>query len=634
MSARRGEGRACASRARRRPRRVRAASARIRRLRVVAGLALWIAACAAGPAVAQEAQLQTDRGPHYVGEAITLQVVASQFGGDATPEVRAPEIPGATLRAGGVSDSSSTSISIVNGRVTRTRETRFVFRYELVVDRAGPIDVPAFEVVQGDTRRSTRPRRLQISAVPRTGLVELELSMPEGPLFLGQKVPVEVVLRIDREARGDLLSYDAAVPLFDAEGVRFLDAPQPDATSQLELRTAQGTIALPAMLREAVVGGRTVFELVARRTMIPQTPGPLRASAPRVVIQRAKSFRRDLFGQRQATSMERLMAEGEPVSIEVIEVPRKGRPPSFAGAVGSGFTLDVSADRSVVQLGEPIRLRFLLRGDGDLSSAGLPELSAAGLFNPARFRLPEEPPAGWIDEEGKHFEATVRVIDADVREIPAIEYAWFDAQSRAFETTRSRPIALSVGAAQVIGADDVDRRAGSAPAVAPPNESRTGDDRETKAPERSTSLAVGGANLAAIDDPARVLDAGASAPVPPFLGPALHAAGLVTLIFALFDHRRRRRDPRDVARAAAFADARRALVAARSASGAEAGALPGRVLRELVAAWPEVADAECDRLLAECDAIRFAPAGAAPGASDDLVDRVEAFVRSREGDAT
>ena len=44
----------------------------------------------------------------------------------------------------------STSISIVNGRVTRTREVTLIYRFELVVDRAGPIDVPAFEVVQGE----------------------------------------------------------------------------------------------------------------------------------------------------------------------------------------------------------------------------------------------------------------------------------------------------------------------------------------------------------------------------------------------------------------------------------------------------------------------------------------------------
>ena len=90
------------------------------------------------------------------------------------------------------------------------------------------------------------------------------------------------------------------------------------------------------------------------------------------------------------------MTEGEPVRLEVIEVPRSGRPASFAGAVGSGFSLEVSADRSVVQVGEPITLQLHLRGDGDLSSAGLPPFDAEGLFDPTRFRLPDEPPAGRI----------------------------------------------------------------------------------------------------------------------------------------------------------------------------------------------------------------------------------------------
>ena len=67
-------------------------------------------------------------------------------------------------------------------------------------------------------------------------------------------------------------------------------------------------------------------------------------------------------------------ATGKPITIRVAEVPRVGRPPSFAGAVGAGYSLEVDADRSVVQLGEPIMLSFHLRGDGDLSSASLPAL--------------------------------------------------------------------------------------------------------------------------------------------------------------------------------------------------------------------------------------------------------------------
>jgi hypothetical protein len=595
---------------------------------------LWLCFCWWLPltALAQEAQLQIDRGPHYLGEPIVMQVLVSGFESEPAPEVRVPEIEGATLRAAGVSDSSSTSISFVNGKVTRTREVRLLFRYELVADRPGRLELPAFEVVQGATRRLTRPTRLEITRVPRTGLVGLTLEVPEGPLFVGQKVPVEVVLRIDREAQRELVGYDAVVPLFDGEDVRFLDEPSPSADSQLELRTARGKLVLAASAREVEEGGRRVLELRARRTMIPTRAGWLNADPPRVLIHRGRAYRRDLFGQRQATAVERLMAEGDSVEREVIEVPREGRPASFAGAVGSGFALEVSADRSVVQVGEPITLHFVLRGDGDLSAAGLPPFDAEGLFDPALFRLPEEPPAGWSDAGGKHFEASVRVLDAAVREIPALDYSWFDAETRTFETIRSRPIALSVGAAQVIGADQVARREDADEGSSPKQSVDDVDDVPTDpdGPTRSLTMASSSANLAVDADVERVLGRrqadGVSLRVAKL---ALYGLGIALFAAAVWERRRRMRDPAETARSGAFKAAEAGLREARKQTGREAAAETGRMLRALVAALPEETGGELDALLAECDAIRFAPTPPEDAPVGALLDRAEAFVRSR-----
>ncbi|MCR9094143.1 MAG: BatD family protein [bacterium] len=563
---------------------------------------LQFALVASGGAFAQEAQVQVGRGPHYVGDPINLQVVAFDFEEDPTPEIDAPALEDGTLRFAGVSPSVSSSISIVNGRMSRSKEVRFVYQYELIANRTGRIDLPPFRVRQGATTRSTGPTRLDVKGVPTTGMVGLSVSLPEGPIFVGQKVPVAIELRIDREAERDLIEYSATVPLFDVPNLRFLDAPG-SSQSTLEIETAEGRLRLPAALREETVGGRTVLVLRAERTMIALSPEPLRAAPPRIVISRGTRFRRDVFGQRQATSSERLMSEGRPVDLEVIEVPRIGRPPTWAGAVGSGYTLEVSADRSVVQLGEPIVLSFVLRGDGDLSSAGLPPFDAPGFFDPARFRLPEEPPAGLVDEDGKRFEVSLRVLDANVREVPALEYAWFDAKTRRFETTTTRPIALSVGAAQVIGADDVDRGAGALVTSSASGEA-DGDPAGTpSSPERRDSFAASGANLAIELQPARVLDGGRRVAGAGVEVPAIYALSVALLGFAVLDARRRRRDPAERARAGAIVAARREIEGAT-----EAGAL-GRALREFAAAMPEAAAGEHDALLAECDALRFAPGG-------------------------
>ncbi len=600
------------------------------------GMLVLAASLLANATAAQEVRVQVGRGPHYLGQPIEIQVVASDFEDDPTPEVEAPEVDGGSLRYAGVSDSSSTSITIINGRMNRVREVNFIYRFQLHATREGQIRVPPFRISQGTTTRSTQPISFEIKSVPTTGLVELSLELPEGPIFVGQKVPLEVVLRIDREAQRDLLAYHAVVPLFDLPTLRFLDDPMPDSDTQLEVETAAGTLRLPASSREVREGGRTLLEVRAQRTMIPLANESIEAEAPRVVITRGTRFRRDLFNQRQATASQRLMSQGEPVTLEVIEVPRKGRPPSFAGAVGSGFSLEVSADRSVVQLGEPILLELHLRGDGDLSTASLPPLDAAGLFDPEQFRLPEESPPGIVDDDGKHFEVSLRVLDADVREIPALAYSWFDAESRAFETTHSRPIALSVGAAQVIGAEDVARRVGDdesdAAIDALGNGRADGDSAarvDTDRVDRGTSLVMSGANLAIDSDPERVLRPRARPSDAPLLVAAGYGVGLALLVFAFFDQRRRTRDPESLARDRAFASAERDVEAALRRDGDEAAGALGRALRELVAARPELADPEFDALLAECDALRFAPSGGGGCLPEALASRARDFVASR-----
>ena len=604
---------------------------------VAVGLFLGFSLMASWVAEAQNVQLRTDRGPHYIGEPITVQIVASQFDENSTPEVDVPEIVGGRLRYAGVSDSSSTSISLINGKLTRSKEVRFIYSYELLVDRDGVFNIPAFRVRQGTTSRTTRPERIRVSSAARTGLVSLELNLPEGPIFVGQKVPIEVVLRVDREAQRDLISLTSSVPLFENKDVRFLDEPVPGADAQLELETSLGTIALPAIAKEIRIGGRAVLEVRAKRTMIALSTGEIRASAPRAMMSRGRDFRTGLFNQRQATSLARLMAEGDPVRLEVIEVPRAGRPPSFAGAVGQGFTLEVSADRSVVQLGEPITLQFRLQGEGDLTTAGLPPFDAAGLFDPKQFRLPEEAPAGLVDESGKHFEASLRVLDAGVREIPALAYSWFDAGTMTYQTTHSRPIALLVGAAQIIGADDVARRSGDASSETLPQGAslaalgtREGVDEPSVRPERSTSMIVSGANLAIEDDVEILLGAEGAAPTSQYWPVAFYTLGFALLAFSVWQLRVQSRDPKNMARSEALSVAAKGLLTARSANAREGASILGRVLRELVAALPEEADPEIDELIAECDALRFSPDASGSVAPAALMDRAATMLAVRE----
>ena len=585
-----------------------------------------------GIAAAQDVRVQVARGPYYLGQPFELQVAVNDFEEEPTPVVEAPEIDGGRLRYVGVSPSTSTSISIVNGKMSRTREVKFIFRYELLPLRRGVLRVPEFEVSQGTISRQSRGIQLEVAAVPRNDGIALSLEVPEGPIFVGQKVPIAIEFRLDLDTRRDLVNYSIEVPLFNLPSLRFMDAPLADADTNLVIETNAGTLRLPAVSKEMRIGGREVLVVRAERTLIALSDEPIQADAASVFVEQGTRYRQDLFNQRHATASQKFMATDRPVEIEVADVPRAGRPPSFAGAIGEGFTLEVTADRSVVQIGEPIQLNFHLRGNGDLTSARLPELDAEGLFDPNLFRLPEEPPAGIVDEDGKHFEATLRVLDAEVREIPALSYSWFDAESRAFETTHSRPIALSVGAAEIIGADAVTRRAADG---ADGNDIRVGSAGEGAAggpeSEKQSSLVQNGANLAVERNLDVLLSSGTSGPrIVQGIIPVLYGVGVALLLFAFWENRRKNADPNVAARKRAFANAQKAIKAAGKLPAVEGGASLGRVLRELIAEFPEEAGPDLDVLLQECDALRFAPdASGSGGRASELLERARVLLAAR-----
>ena len=108
-------------------------------------------------------------------------------------------------------------------------------------------------------------------------------------------------------------------------------------------------------------------------------------------------------------------------------------------------------------VGDPIELAIHVRGDGPLTGLSLPPLTGADALPPAQFSVTDASPAGEIDAQtrSKRFAVTVRVKSETVQEIPPISFAYFDPAAGEYRTVASEPIALSVGAASLVGASDV-----------------------------------------------------------------------------------------------------------------------------------------------------------------------------------
>jgi len=560
--------------------------------------------------------------PYYAGRPAIIQFTVEGFDQEPTPTVeREPSSEALRGQMAGASPRVMSYMNNINGRVTRATVVTYTIQYRITADQPGDYLVGPFVIKQGTKEARVQAVPMSFESVPEDPDMRVRLILPEGNLHPDQRVPV----RIEWWYAGDTENVqDWAVysPLFDQ--FRFGPDPEPRRGDlRMPIDTKDGRMLLAAGARKEEHEGRAFVVVTATRTLIPDRIGtfqlsPITASLERVTsrVRQRSSFDDLGFGsslldemmgdRRRPASTVLSRAVGIPQALVVKTFPLAGKPESFAGAVGEGFSIEVAANRTVVRVGDPIGLDITLRGKGNIENASLPPLSAEGGLNPDMFRLPEGDVPGRLADGTKGFHVSVRVSDESVTEIPALAYTWFDPETETYQTARSKPIALRVMPAQVISASDV--VSGSA---------RQTSQADTAAGNEPKAVAAGGPK-----DPVFSLS-GADLAIEPSAGVALrdsrgwtralplqaafYGAGLLLIVLALVERRRKDVDPAIVARRKNVRHQQERITRAARLSRKEAATEIAEAMRALVAELPDVARDEAQAVIAACESIVFAP---------------------------
>jgi hypothetical protein len=570
------------------------------------GAGLALALLAARPAAGQSVHVQAPRGPQYLGTPIEIRVVAEGFDEDPEPEVSVGPPEHGRLELTGMHPSVSQSISIINGRISRTKRTEFIYLYRYLATEAGEVELGPFTVTQGPVSRQTASVRLRLEPVPTSDRLRVELHLPEESRYVGERIPVVLEFWLEAALQDNLRGYSLRAPLFElGDQFQFLEDPEDAGDTDVTVETGSGRLRLRGSVRQASAGGQRFLVISVKRTLVPLRAGRYELEPATLVVEEATSWTRDFLGGRRATRGRKLRAVDRARVLDVQPLPRQSQPASFAGAVGRGFALEVSADRTVVQVGDPITLQLTLRGEGNLETAGFPPLDAEGLLPETEFHVPEGDLAGELEGGAKRFSAVVRVLDEGTREIPALAYSWFDPETGSYATTLSRPIALSVRPAEVIAADDVFSPGAAADSDASAEaEPRSGPE----AAGDGGGLALTGADLAIERDVAKLLRGGGEGFGAGWVAGGLYTGASLLLLAALWDRRRRDVDPRVVRRRRLLDRERRRVRSAAGLPADEAVRELAGALRRMLAEVPHARSAELDALLGECDARTYAPA--------------------------
>jgi hypothetical protein len=131
-----------------------------------------------------------------------------------------------------------------------------------------------------------------------------------------------------------------------------------------------------------------------------------------------------------------------PVAVNVLPLPSTNVPPSFTGAIGA-FNWTVAAGPNTVSAGDPITMKIVVDGRGNLDNVKLPDLNWPDFksYSPNISTTPDDQ----LGLSGsKTFEQVIVPQSASVREIPALTFAYFDPDQKRYVELRHPAIPISV----------------------------------------------------------------------------------------------------------------------------------------------------------------------------------------------
>lgn len=177
-------------------------------------------------------------------------------------------------------------------------------------------------------------------------------------------------------------------------------------------------------------------------TQIIQATKPGTFSFEPAVVE-GKAYTVESSGRRSYNPVQ-LHAETTPIKIEVKPLPMQNKPQSFTGAVGK-YTFQVKLNSSKeMNVGDKLSLNIAISGPADtLANVQLPDLCCVPGMS-GLFKLSDLPPSSVIKDNVKQFTVEMRPLSANAREIPSLEFSYFDTDTQQFKTLKSEPIPIIV----------------------------------------------------------------------------------------------------------------------------------------------------------------------------------------------
>ncbi|MEY2751298.1 MAG: hypothetical protein RLZZ550_1269 [Verrucomicrobiota bacterium] len=296
-----------------------------------------------------------------------------------------------------------------SGQLFRANTTEATLNFSGVApEEEGAHVIPAFSIRFPAKLVKVPAMTVNVSAATgyrREGQARAELAMPTRTYYVGERIPGAILLKGSQQ---EMVNGSFGLEC-EAEGFTF----QQVGPRNEELPDGQGI--------------QTGFELT-----------PLRTGTSEVVIGGIMLVNTGGLGGFTAGGRDRPFTFRRKITVE--HVPEAGRPPEWNGAIGRFLAESVTVSNAKPEVGEPIRLRAVLAGEGNLDRILPPEIGGNETWdvvpgNDRRFRRAE-------DQRSFTYTLVPRLPGKLLT--PAIRFAVFDPETRTFQRLEFAPQEVNV----------------------------------------------------------------------------------------------------------------------------------------------------------------------------------------------
>jgi hypothetical protein len=339
--------------------------------------------------------------------------------------------------------NQSTSIQIING----TQSASITYSFVLQAKSVGTFTIGSASINQsGDTYKSNSLVIPVRKGQPKSQQQKNNNEISEAEI--AKNLYIRAIVDKTKAYKGEqiIVTYKLYTRLSIASQMGVNKLPQYQGFWAEELETS-GNINFTT---EIIEGKQFRVGVLKRVALFPTQTGTLEVTpfelAVPVQIQKqrnSKSVWDDFFGDPFGRSeIYEFNAKSNVVKIDVQSFP-DGQPDSFKGAVGD-YSFDAKLNNSTVKSNEPLTLNVNISGFGNIKLIDMPEINLPNGFEKYEPKINEQ-----IERKGKvsgsksgEYLFVPRVVG--IREIPPIEFSYFDPNKKKYVTLKSESFTIDI----------------------------------------------------------------------------------------------------------------------------------------------------------------------------------------------